>query len=239
MKKLLFFSLTYIVTFLFSQLYAQSLVLSDTTMVYEGQNRPAVSMRLSPGPDIVKASLKDWMKDHHDIKLDGYGFLTNQDVLIGEQVLLPNISSKRLDIYFQIVEMGDHTQMSTFASLGYDIQISPYQYSGEYQAMTNLVLDFVEDFLPRWYSEQIAISQEQVEELKEDRSTLEETVSDNQQEIASLKQENMDMAERIEKKKVRISSTIEALENQRNELEALHERLQWMEYANDEWNMRR
>lgn len=205
--------------------FAQKLVVSDATLNYGDSERACIQVILEPDTKAIKSHFKDWLKDKHDIRLRGFGFLTNKDVLSAEKETIPNVSTKQLDFYVQVVEEGQYSKMCVFGSFGYSIHISSQAYSKEYKALKSLTLDFLSDFVPSWYKNRIEEAREAAEELAKERSNLQEDIQDNEEEIEELEEENIEKTNRLKENKIDLKKTNQKIETNKQKLEEVEEKL--------------
>lgn len=215
---------------------AQKLFISDSTLTYDSQERASVEVRLEPNPKVVKENFQNWMKEKYDVKLDGFGFLTNKDVLIAEKASLPQISDKQLDFFLRVVEEEAYTRMSVFGSLGYDIHLTPEGYPRSYQAMKGMVLDFLNEFLPIWYEDQVSETQEILGDLEKEREKLQEEIVENTEEIEELTNENVELKSAVEDTQEQINKTMDQLDKNRDKLNSMNQRLQKIQEADEKVN---
>jgi len=160
------FTLALISNTFFSELYGQYLEVSDAAIVHEELERSCIKVLMEPGTKTVKDHISDWMKDKHDVRLKGFGFLANSDVLTAEEVRIPDISIKQMDFYVRVVENGDYSELCVFGSFGYNIHITPENYPAEYDEIKRLVFNFIDDFLPLWYQNQIDEREDVIADLE-------------------------------------------------------------------------
>ncbi len=165
------------------------------------------------------------MRDKHDVKMKGIGFLTNKDVLYAKGVNIDAISNKKMDFYAKVIEDGDRTKLSFFGAYGYDIKINP---SVDYQAYQNLrkaLVGFINNYLPGYYTEQIDDAQEVVEDLRDDTADLKDNIEDNKgdikkklDEIEKLKKENEDLVNELKETSQKLNASKKELNDAKKEL---------------------
>ena len=133
MKNILITSLILVISI--SNLFSQSVDLSSTTVKHNKKQRDAILAEIEPAKKTVKKAWKNYLKDNYDLKLKGFGLLTNKDVLYAEDVKLNTLSDKRINFYTKFEETENTTKMIVFASFGYDIYFSSRGYSSEFSKM--------------------------------------------------------------------------------------------------------
>ncbi|MFK8103712.1 MAG: hypothetical protein AB8G15_14355 [Saprospiraceae bacterium] len=166
-------------------------------MEHEDINRQAIKVKLEPGTKDVKRAFKDYMEDEKGLDIDGFGFLTNKDVLKSEGQVVSDISRNKMDLFAKIVENGDLTEMYVFGSFGYDLHITPERYPAEYRKMRSLIYGFLNDYLPGYYQEKIEGTEDLIGDLKDDKEDAKDALADNRDEIEDLKKENQELSEKI------------------------------------------
>lgn len=195
----------------FTTVQAQELSLTETLLKYDKETRPAIQVVLEPEPDELKKVWEDYMKDEFKVKLKGTGLFSNKDVLSAEEVKISEISSKKLNFYTRIVEKGANTEMSVFASLGYDLHIGKDNYPSEFAQIKKITLDFLNQYLPNYYQERLKEAEDQFSSLTKDRDKLEGNIADNSEKIEKLTREN-------EKMRAELAATEEKLKDVSKEL---------------------
>lgn len=227
MKNLLY-QITLITTLLFFgfNTNAQKLKISDGITTYQDQTRPCIIIQIEPNPKEVKGELKDWMDDEQDVNLKGFGFWRKKDVLKAEEINLPIISPNEMDFYAEVVENGDITEMKIFGSFGYNIHISKESYPTEYRAMKEMSINFLSDFLPKYYQDKIEDTQELVSDLANERNDLKEDIEENTEEISELKEENSELAEKVNETSSDMKDAAAKLKIQENKLKNINKELQ-------------
>ncbi|MEM9919850.1 MAG: hypothetical protein AAF990_17270 [Bacteroidota bacterium] len=231
MKKLFYSCLFLISSFpLLSQVNIE-----EQKVEYEGNLRPACSVVLEPESKEVKKRFKDYMNQKHDVRIKGIGFLTNKDVLNAEEVQLKTISPKTIDFYAQVVEKDGKTQMSLFADYGYDIFVSPQEDASAFENMRLLLIDFLNDYLPGYYSQQVEAARDVLNNLKEERSEMKEDIAENSEEIdeklseiKDLRKENQDLSNALNEQIKLLDEKEAELQQTKTALQRVSDQLQSM-----------
>lgn len=196
MKKILTISLL----FCFQFLIAQTMQIGDGQVKHEKEMRPCIEVILAPEPDKVKEAWEDFMKKEYDVKLKGYGFLTNKDVLSAEGIDFKAVSNKKMDFYTRIVKEEDMTKMCVYGSFGYDIFINKNGYPLEYKHLEDITKQFLNGFLPGYYTEQIQGIQSSLKDLNDDKGRMENEMEDNRKEIEKLTARNAELTKELNNK---------------------------------------
>lgn len=166
------------------------LVIKDGHIEIDDQRQDAVHVLLEPSPKSVKKALKKWMQNQYDVDVDGYGFLTNKDVLKIEKAEIPAISNKAIDWNAKIVESDKGSEMLVYASFGYDVPVDESTYPRAYEQLRMTTLAFLEDYLPEYYTDRIEEKKEVIEDVNEDITDLNDNTESNKKTIEELRAEN-------------------------------------------------
>lgn len=161
-----------------------------STLEYDGEERPCITVRLEPETKEVKKAWEDFVKKEYKIKLKGLGFLVNKDVLSAEKVTVKSLSDKAIDFRTRIVEEKEHTLMQVFVSLGYDIYLGPDNYPLAFQDVKNKTWEFAKSYLNTYYNEQIEEVTEILKDLNKEEADIRDKIADNEKEIEKLQKEN-------------------------------------------------
>lgn len=209
-----------------SSLLAQRLILTEETLTYEDTERPCIQVMLEPGTKTIKDNFKDWIDDQHDVKLKGYGFLTNKDVLRAEQTTISSVSPNQMDFFVKIVEEGEQSKMCIFASFGYSIPVAPDKFPQEFQALKGLTINFLSDFLSDWYLNRFEEAQEVAADLEKERAKLAKEIEKNKEEIADLKKENEKMGTTLEEKESSLQEASKTAEERKRKMNKINKALE-------------
>lgn len=172
---------------------SQALEYNNSTINFEGKDRPAIVLTIGPETKEVKKAWKKFIQKEHDVDVDGLGLFTNKEVLRVEKAVIKSISDKQIDLFAKIVEEGESTTMSVFGSFGYNLYLSPEEFPKEYAAMENIVFDFLNKLLPDYLAENVEELEEKLSDLKKAKEDKSKTINSNEKEIAKMKKEIEEM----------------------------------------------
>jgi hypothetical protein len=170
-----------------------------STLKYDGEERPCITLRLAPDTKEVKKAWEDFVKKEYNIRLKGLGFLVNKDILSAEKVTVKALSDKAIDFRTKIVEEKDHTLMQVFVSLGYDIYLGPDNYPMAFQDLKNKTWTFAKNYLTSYYNEQLEEVTEVLKDLSKEQEDVRKEIADNEKEIEKLRKENEQLAKDLRK----------------------------------------
>lgn len=207
-------------------LQAQTLKISNKTIIHDSKERNAVKVLIAPEAKSVKKSFKDFMDDKYDIDIEGIGFLKNKDVLYTEPRVISPISTKVMRLYTKVVEEGGQTAMYVFGQLGYNEQITPYEYYTEFGAMKNLTVDFLNELLPDYYKDIVEDQRDAISDLEKDRDDMRKKMSKNKDKIAELQKENEELEQKLVQNKTKLEEGVETLSEKKATLKKVNTKLE-------------
>ena len=202
-------------------LSAQTLHINRSTYEHEDKERPSVEVKVEVPPDYLKKAWKDYLKDEHDVKMKGIGFLANKDMLSAEEVVFAALSQKEMDFFTYFSEKNGTTTFNVFASLGYDIYVGGDDLQGEFKTMRSIVESFLDQTLPAYFADREEEAKERVADIRDDISDAEKSLKNNQKEIEELKKEIADLEKLLKEKQSALTDAEQALEkaaSQRKEI---------------------
>ena len=208
------------------KLTGQALNISNKIIVHDSKERNAVKVLIAPETKSVKKAFKDFMDDKYDVDIKGIGLFKNEDVLYTEPIVISPISSDIIRLYAKVVEEGGQTGMYVFGQLGYNTQITPYEYYTEFGAIKNLTVDFLNDLLPDYYQDIVADQRDTISDLEKDRDDMRKRISKNKDKIAELKKENEELELKLVTNKKKLEEGVETLSKKRETLKKVNTKLE-------------
>jgi hypothetical protein len=207
-------------------LLAQNVNPQKATIEHNGAMRTCVVINLDPEPKPLKKAWKSFLKDNYDLKIKGIGFLTNKDLLYAKDVVIEEISSKRMDFYTRIIEDEVGSEMKVFASFGYDIYIDQDETPEEFKVMNKMLKDFLAVYLPKYYKSEVKATKKKVKKLSKDVNGLKKDISKNNEEIEDLTEEIEELKNEVTEKEVQLGNASTKLEERRNKLQRISGKLE-------------
>ncbi len=213
-------------------LNAQTLTYRVASFQHEGKARPSIQVQMEPPAKAVKKAWKDYLKDEYDLKLKGFGFLTNKDMLSAEEVVVEKMSEKELNFYSHFDREEGLTMLNVMASFGYDIYVDRQEYPVAFATMESMVKGFLRTYLPGYYSEEVEDQGDLVKDLERDIRDMEKTkenntkrIEDLRKEIQNLQEDNEELTEELVESRQKLQTQQLTLTKQQEKLEAIKERL--------------
>jgi hypothetical protein len=176
---------------------AQMPNLREAVVKYQKDNYPCIKATLEPQPKAVKEAWEGFMSKNYKVNVKGSGLFTNKAVLTAEQVMVQKISDKQMDLFAEVISENNITTFSLFGRLGYDIPIRPESHPEEFKGMRKLTLEFLNNYLPDYYKQQLKEREKQLQELENNRKGVEKTLARNRKDIEKLEKENRDLEQQL------------------------------------------
>ncbi len=204
---------------------AQELMIENEKISFDDQFRTSIKITMEPNKKEVRSSWESWLEDKYDTKVHGANWLSKKDVLSAERIKIPIISDRQFDLYAKVVDKGQGSELSIFASFGYDMHITPETFPEEYQALENLTLSFLTDFLTNYYQTLAEDSQKLVGNLENDKNNLQEDISKNKKEIETLNERNTDLENQMTAKSKTLDEAVKKLKEGKASWDQVNDKL--------------
>ncbi len=218
MKKLSLVILVVLLTGFHSK--AQTYKIDSSDITYENKLRPCLFVTYDADPKTLKHGWESFVKKNYNIKMKGYGFMANKDLLTGNDVTIASISDKRMDMYVRVTDFPGGSEMKFFMSFGYDFFIGPVNYPVEFASMKKMLNDFSIEFLNDFYIDEASRLTRNIKKLEKDiKSNMKDIKRNNKKarkssaEVAQgLHAKNTSLQMEIDQYKIKISEAVADIE---------------------------
>lgn len=174
-KLLLFLTVVFSV-----KLTAQTYHIDSTNISFQNKLRPCFAVSYDADPKTVKKAWSKFLDKNYKIKTKGIGLLTDKDLITAHDVTINSISDKRMDMYADITNISQGSNMKYFMSFGYDFFIGPDNYPKELEGMKKLLNDFSVSFLNKYYGDETSQILKQIKhyerDIKKDNKSIKQNV---------------------------------------------------------------
>lgn len=205
---------------------AQTLAPQKSTIEHDNKMRTCLLVKVGPEPKALKKAWISFLKKEYDLKLKGMGWFSNKDLLYSEEVIVKKLSHKKIDFYTYVVEDENGSEMKVFGSFGYDIYLNEEDYPREFEAMTEMIVSFLKQYLPEYYDKKINQSMKSVKSLNKEIVNLKENITDNQDRIQKLSKEIEKYKESIEDNSLKLKAAETKLKDRQEEMERVRIKLE-------------
>ncbi len=204
------------------QVNGQIYSILNAEITFENKLRTCLTVEYDANPNFVKKAFKDYCKDNFDVKIKGYGFLSNADILLAEDAVINNVSEKRLNIYNRILETpSGGSESKLFISFGYDFFVSPTDFPDAFTNMYNLLNNFSLKMLMDFYAEDVEDMNKQIKKINRDTRSNERTIKKYSKRVGSSKYSESEKLEYNGK----IDVSKKNIENNKSEIKRLEEKI--------------
>ncbi len=199
----------------------------NTSLTMEGHEYDGVAVMLDAKPKEVRHALENWAGDQYDIDFDYKGGVIGRlrgseesEYLVAEDVTVPEIGEKAVTLRARVTPNGAGSELVMFASYGDDLAIGPDgEYGTEFEGVEKLTDNFLSDFVPEYYREQVAGERNEVEDVQKDLDRFKKKMADNKDEIEKLERENVELESNIASAETKLEAEKGALEEVKEEME--------------------
>lgn len=217
--------IAFLMLILSATVHAQEVEPRIGTVEHNDSERPCLVVNLDPEPKPLKKAWKSFLKDNYDFKIKGIGFLSNKDLLYAEDLIIEDISSKRMDFYTRIVEDEVGSEMKVFASFGYDIYIDQNETPEAFKVMRKMLTEFLDYYLPKYYESEVKATKKKVKKLAKQVKGLKKDISDNREEIEDRKEEIEDLSKEVGEKEAKLETATIKLNERKEKLKRINGKL--------------
>jgi hypothetical protein len=186
MKKAKLFVFAIVLTFSTLVLNAQTLRIDSSQISFEGKVRPCLSAQVDSDQDALAAGWASYLKSIYKIKLKGFGLFSNSDVFEAKDIIVLELSDKRLNFYTKIIPVSSGSQINVFASYGYDLFIGSSSYPHEYKVLGDMLHDFLLKYLNNYYSDKVKSISKEVKGLNNEKLKRLKKIEKNNKKIFKL-----------------------------------------------------
>lgn len=195
--------------FLTFNLKAQTFKIDTSSITYENKLRPCLLTQIDASANDTKRAWIKFVKKNYEVKLKGFGFLKNKDMLTATDVTISKISSKRMNVYTRILSTANGTEIKYFASFGYDFFIGPNSFPTEFEIMKNDFNTFLNAYLNEFYTDEIDSYTKKIKSLEKDKSNMSKKIAKTQDKLLAYKKDLAVIEVEIAHKNITDSKLIE------------------------------
>jgi len=208
-------------------LSAQTLSYTDDYITYDDQHIQTVAATLEPDVSTIKDKFEDWMNDNYNVDLDGKKLLFfNKDVMTAENVVIPQVSDYMIQLNVKVDETHKgKTRLYVFAKKMNGVYISQSTDEQAFSGLKGIVHEFIADYLPEYYMEQIEDTKDDLGNLNDDINDMEDKIKKNEEKIIDIKKENKELREKIDSKNRDIKKTESELKTDKKEFKTIKKKV--------------
>jgi len=207
--------------------------INDSQISFQDKLRPCLSSNLDPKPRDVENSWQSYLKGTYKIKLKGGTFMSAEDVII------PSVSPNRMNLYTRVAKSVAGSEMSLFASFGYDFFIGTDNYPKEFVELKKIMDKFLYQFLNKYYADEINSISKDIKSLEKRKISLLKLIESNSKKVekatremktinnsySSVDQIPIKEMQKLTKQKKLITSAENSTEKSKNEIVDIDEKV--------------
>ena len=167
-------------------LFCQTYHIDTSQITFQEKLRPCLKVSFDADAKTVKKGWSEFLKKNYDIKSKGVGLLSSSSLVSTQDVSIRAISDKRMNIYSQVNDIPQGSEMEYFMSFGYDFFIGPKDYPESFTAMKKLLNDFCVTFLNNYYRDQTSFILKEIKKDERDIKKDNDAIKKNERKSASV-----------------------------------------------------
>ena len=164
----------------------QTILIETSEISFENKTRPSLSATIDPSTKIVLNAWKKYLQKNFAIKLSVLGMLSNNNLYKAMDVTIPQVSSKRMNIYTRILESGSGSEIKIFASFGYDFFVGAAEFPQEFEALQKIFNNFLMEHLNQYYTGETNTAANEIKSLTSEKVGLLKVIDKNEKQIFKL-----------------------------------------------------
>jgi len=200
-------------------------VMEKSKTTYDDKMRTAVIVFMEPERKKVRDAWEDFLEDDYDTKTKGNGLIGKDDVIRAKEANIADISNKTIDLYAEVLDKDQGSELKVFASFGYDVHITPEKFPNEFTALENFTLKFINEFLMDYYEDEVKEAQDLVDDLQDDKNDMQKKLSENKEDIVDLNEDNVELKEDMTAKGVEMEKAANTLEVEKEKQKQLNKKI--------------
>ena len=175
------------IIFIFSiGMNAQTFKIDTSSIDFEKKSRPCLLANLDPEARSLQKAWTSYMKKNYEVK---FKKTSDKDVLVAKDIIMTNVSIKRMNLYTRIIETTSGSEMKLFSSFGYDFFIGPVNYPIEFEAYRKIMNAFLTQYLTTFYTDEIKATIERINQLDKANLSIKKNIEKNQKKIDNGKKQ--------------------------------------------------
>lgn len=183
---------SFLLTLILFSTQAQKLDYGQGQIEYDDETVQTIQVTLDPRPELLEDKFERWMNEEYDVNLKEKTLLFfEKEFMSAKGVKIPEISERKLDLIVKVDQNENNmTELNVFASFGYNSWITPNMHPYEYAALNDIVVKFINDYLPEYYFNRLEDAKEKLSDLTKEKEDLTRDRSKNLKQIEKLRAEN-------------------------------------------------
>lgn len=178
---------------------AQEIPLEKASIEFDYADRDCWQVEIPGESNDVKRAWKNFVKEHFDVRLKGFGLFSNKDLLSAEETEISAVSSKLINFYTHFKGKKNPT-MRVFASYSKEDSsfIDSKNDSSEFKQLKDkVVVKFINSYYPKFYKNRVDTTIDKIETLTKNIKRDKEKVIELEAQIKELKERTVNNEEKL------------------------------------------
>ncbi|MBC6994921.1 hypothetical protein QWY85_02450 [Neolewinella lacunae] len=224
MKRLLFTLLTSI---FFLQLSAQEVGVTNEN--YKKLNYESLVVLIDADPDLVEEKWEDFWDDRYDVNIKKFDRDNSGTAYLGEQVALPIISPKNVNLYSKISPVGNETRVTMAMAFSENDIVTRGAHGTSFVAAEAMMKEFSNYFYTGYFDEQLEAVRDELKDVRDDRTDASDDVEKAKRKIEKYEKKIKKYQDRIDKEREEVGDELETAEEKARRIQTLEAQLRELE----------
>ncbi|NND08045.1 MAG: hypothetical protein HKN87_16825 [Saprospiraceae bacterium] len=208
----------------FGVIHAQKSDITEGQVKYEEKLRDAALITVDIPKDEVKGGFNDFVRDHFNTNLKGYGFLARKDEVYTEFEEMPLLADQAIKLIGSFKERGSETQLYLLAQWEDNSFVSKKNQELTFQKLFDVARDFLEYYVPGYYAEKLEESNDAYENALSDVEKVKKELQKSKEDLRDLKRDIVEKESEISENENELKTRERTMMKKKEELEEEKER---------------
>ncbi len=224
MKRFLF-----ILAALFSLVQLSAQEVGVTSESYKKLNYESLVVLIDASPDLVEQKWEQFWDDRYDVNIKRFDRDNSGTAYLGEQVALPIISPKNLNLYSKISPVGNETRVTLAMAFSENDIVTKGAHGTSFVAAEAMMKEFGNYFYTGYFDEQLKTVRDELEDVRDDRSDASDDVEKAKRKIDKYEKRIKKYQDRIDKERKEVGNELETAEEKARRIQTLEAQLRELE----------
>ena len=147
---------------------ALSAQVQSAMTTYDDQTFPSLRLTLDAPAEEVGEQWEDFLDDRYDVDIDRLDKDRNSMAYRAEQVVLPLVGQKNLDIYTKVTDVDNRTDVALALAYTAEDVVTKQAYPDAYSAAEAILNEFRTAFYTKYFDDQLADARDDLEDMRDD-----------------------------------------------------------------------
>jgi predicted ribosome quality control (RQC) complex YloA/Tae2 family protein len=203
--------------------------ITETNTEYDKERFPSLTVSVDAGVEAVYDPWQEFWEERYDIDIDRTDKDRSSIAYLAEQVSLPNLSDKNLNLYSNVDGTDRIATVSMSVVFGERDVVTGSSYPATHAAMKRILEDFETYFYRSYFDRQLAEVKDELEEVRDDAEDAEKDASKARSKIDKYEEKIADLREKIEEMREEAAEELQLADEKSTRVRELERQLREIE----------